>query len=91
MLADILALLALLRDVAEAVGTAAEIIDTLTAAYDLLFGIGEPSYASLSLEDKTAVLKRCTKIIANLDLDLACYPTGYNTTILFDHDGNPIP
>lgn len=91
MLADVLALLAILRDVAEALSLASEIIDDLTAAYDLLFGLGEPSYSELDNDAKTEILKRCTKIIANLNLDLACYPTGYNTTILFDLDGNPLP
>lgn len=91
MLADILALLVILRDVAEALSLAAEIIDDLTSAYDLLFGLGEPSYAELDDEAKTAILKRCTKIVANLDLTINCYPLGFTTTILFDHDGNPLP
>lgn len=90
MLSDVLELLILLRDAAEIAGVAAEIIDKLTAAYDLLFGLGEPSYADLSLSDKTEVLKRCTKIVANLSLDLSCYPLGYTTAILFDLDGNLI-
>lgn len=91
MLADVLALLAILRDVATALGLAAEIIDDLTAAYDLLFGLGEPSYAELDNDAKTEILKRCTKIVANLDLDLNCFPLGYTTTLLFDLDGNPVP
>lgn len=91
MLADVIALLVILKDAAEALSLAADIIDDLQAAADLLFGLGEPSYVELTLEEKTAILKRCTKIIANLDLDLSCYPTGYNTTILFDLDGNLLP
>lgn len=91
MIEDVLALLVILRDVAEAVSLASEIIDSLSAAYDLLFGLGEPSYSELSLEEKTEILKRCTKIVANLDINLNCYPLGYTTTILFDTDGNPVP
>jgi hypothetical protein len=91
MIEDVLALLAILRDVSEALSLASGIIDDITAAYDLLFGLGEPSYTELSNDAKTEILKRCTKIVANLDLDLNCYPLGYNTTLIFDLDGNPIP
>lgn len=91
MIEDVLALLILLRDAAEALELGAEIIANLVAAADLLFGMGEPSYQELSIEEKTVILKRCTKIIANLNLDLSCYPTGYVTTVLFDLDGNPYP
>jgi len=91
MIADILAILEILQSVSEGLGLAAEIIENLTSAYDLLFGLGEPSYAELDDEAKTAILKRCTKIVANLGLNLSCYPLGYTTTILFDLDGNPVP
>jgi len=91
VIADVLALLALLRDVSEGLSLGAEIIDNLTAAYDLLFGLGEPSYAELDDEAKTIILRRCTIIVANLALNLSCYPLGYTTTILFDLDGNPVP
>jgi hypothetical protein len=88
---DLLALLVMLRDLSEALSLASEIIDNLTAAYDLLIGLGEPSYAELDEATRTMILKRCTKIIANLNSNLACYPTGYNTTVLFDLDGNLLP
>lgn len=91
MIEDVLALLLILKDISEALSLASEIIDDLQGAYDLLFGLGEPSYTELSLEDKTRILKQCTKIVANLGLNLSCYPLGYNTTILFDLAGNPVP
>lgn len=91
MLEDILAILAILHDVAEGAHLAADVIADLQAAYDILFGIGEPQYSEMTLEQKTLLLKRCTKIVVNLDLDLACFPLGYTTAICFDLDGNPIP
>ena len=39
-------------------------------------------------EEETAILKAFTGEVSRLDIDLACYPLGYPTTILFDTDGN---
>lgn len=83
LLSDILILL-------EVANFTVEIVAALAELVELLSGTEEPDYADLSLEEKTDTLKRCTKIVANLGLDLACYPLGYATTILFDLDGNPI-
>jgi len=91
MIEDLLFIIQLIHDVAEAAHEGAEIIADLQAAYDVLFGIGDPQYTDMDLDSKTLLLKRCTKIVANLDLDLACYPLGYTTAILFDLDGNPVP
>jgi len=75
----------------ELVAIGAEVVDAINALIDLLTITEEPSYADLTLEQKTFILKRCTKIVANLDINLACYPMGYTTAILFDEDGNPVP
>ena len=84
MIIDIIGLLELVHIGAEAV---AAIQDVLA----LIEPDEMPEYATLTLEEKTALLKKCTKIVANLDLNLACYPLGYATTILFDLEGNPVP
>lgn len=91
MVVDVLALLNIILIGAEAVGAVLETIEAINAAIDALTLAGEPTYADLPPELKTEVLKRCTRIVANLDLNLACYPLGFTTTILFDLDGNPIP
>lgn len=88
---DVIALLEVVLAGAEVIGAAVEIIDAITSALDLLSIVGEPAYGELTLEQKTDVLKRCTKIVRNLDLSLNCFPLGYTTTLLFDLDGNPIP
>lgn len=84
LLAHILVLL-------EVANATAEIIVALSDLIELLTGTEQPDYANLTLEEKTETLKRVTRIVANLDLDLACYPLGYTTTILFDLEGNPVP
>jgi len=84
LIIDIIGLLELVHIGAEAV---AAIQDVLA----LIEPDEMPEYATLTLEEKTALLKKCTKIVANLDLNLACYPLGYATTILFDLEGNPVP
>ena len=38
----------------------------------------------------TAVLKAYTGSVSRLNVDIACYPMGYPTTILFDGSGNLI-
>lgn len=91
MYVDVIALLQIVLDGATAVGAAIEVINAINDALDLLSIADEPSYTDLSLEQKTAVLRRCTKIVANLQLNLSCFPMGYTTTLLFDLDGNPIP
>ncbi len=83
MVIDILALLQIIQLGAETVAAIQEIIDLLTPEEI-------PEYADLTDEEKLDMLKRCTKMIANLDLNLACYPTGWTTTIVFDRDGNPV-
>lgn len=84
LLAHILVLL-------EVANATAEILVALADLIELLTGTEQPDYVDLTLEERTDVLKRVTRIVANLDLDLACYPLGYATTILFDLDGNPVP
>jgi hypothetical protein len=91
MIIDVIALLEVVLAGAEVIGAAADIIAAIQDALDLLSIVDQPSYADMSLEDKTLVLRRCTKIVANLDLNLSCYPMGYVTTLLYDLDGNPIP
>lgn len=66
-------------------------MEALETLITLLSGEPEQNYSDLTLEQKTQMLKDCTKIVANLDLDLSCYPLGHTTTILFDLDGNPVP
>lgn len=69
---------------------AQDVVEKIEELSDALALHNEPTYADLTPEQKTEILKRCTRIVANLDLDLACYPLGYTTTILFDKDGNPV-
>lgn len=75
----------------ELVAIGEETVETVTEVLALLGLLPDRPISDLTPEEKLEVLKECTKIIANLDLDLACYPTGYTTTICFDLDGNPIP
>lgn len=71
--------------------TATELKAKLEEVRDILLVEGAPAYIDWSYEDRKQMLKDCTRIVANLGLDLACYPMGYTTTILFDQDGNPVP
>lgn len=91
MLGEIIALMTILLEAAELAELTAEVLATINDILDLLGGLAEPAYSDLTLAQKTEVLKRCTKIVANLDLNLSCYPLGYETTILFDQDGNALP
>lgn len=50
---------------------------------------GQPE--AFTPEERAEMLRRLTGQIAALDLDLACYPTGYTTTLLFDREGNLLP
>jgi hypothetical protein len=52
-----------------------------------------PDYWDLELsqEDKNAILKALTCMVAATETDLNCYPIGYNTTLLFDLNGDVIP
>lgn len=45
----------------------------------------------MTQEAKNEALKILTTNIVGMQSDLNCYPTGVNTAILFDIDGNPIP
>lgn len=87
---DVIALLQIVLAGAEFVGAVAETINAINDAIDLLSIAEEPSYVDLDYDDKVRLLKQCTKIVANLGLNLSCYPMGYTTTILFDRDGNPV-
>lgn len=40
--------------------------------------------------EQTALLKAFTGSVVRLNTDLACYPLGYLTEMLFDEDGNPV-
>lgn len=91
MFIDVLALLEVLLLGAETAGAVVEVINAIEDAIELLSIVDEPAYTDMTLEQKTEVLKRCTRIVANLDLDLACFPLGYTTTLLFDNEGNWLP
>lgn len=84
MVIDILALLAIVQ-------LGADTVEAVQALIDIVNGEAQPDYSDLTLEEKTALLKECTKIVANLQLHLSCFPLGYETTLLFDLDGNPVP
>jgi len=43
-----------------------------------------------SQDDKNAMLKALTGCIVGTHTNLACYPTGLSTAILFDLDGEPV-
>lgn len=75
----------------ELIAIGEETVETVTEILDLLGLLPDRDYSDLTLEEKTELLKECTKIVANLQLDLACFPLGYTTTILFDLEGNPLP
>lgn len=40
---------------------------------------------------RNEMLKVLTTCVVALNQDLNCYPLGYDTALLFDIDGNPIP
>jgi hypothetical protein len=91
LIIDVLGLLEVVLQGAETAGAILSVIEAIQDAISSLTPLDTPAYTDLSLEEKTALLKRCTVIVANLDLDLACFPLGYTTSMLFDHDGSPIP
>lgn len=91
MIIDIIALLEVIKLGAETIEAALEVIEAIQEAIDAITLAAEPTYADMPPEIKTEVLKRVTKIVVNLDLNLSCYPLGYTTTLLFDAEGNPIP
>lgn len=72
-----------------------ELVATLKARIDevaaLFEGEDPPSLVELPYEERVAMLKEATLLIRRLELNIACYPTGYTTVLLFDMDGNPIP
>lgn len=41
-------------------------------------------------EEQTALLRAYTASVVRLGVEVACYPLGYPTTVLFDRDGNLI-
>jgi hypothetical protein len=88
---DILAVIEIIRLGAEAVNAVQDILDALQEIEDLVTVVVEPTYADMPLELKTELLKRVTRIVANLGLTINCYPLGYSTTLSFDKDGSPIP
>jgi len=45
---------------------------------------------NLTTDEINSQLKHVTGYVVGTDTDLNCYPTGYNTAILFDLDGNPV-
>jgi hypothetical protein len=62
-------------------------VAALTAA-ELL----NPGWAVLTLtqDEINDQLKKLTGCVVATGTDLNCYPTGLNTAILFDADGNPV-
>lgn len=40
--------------------------------------------------DRNNMLRYITMFNAGIEPDLNCYPIGYNTTLLYDIDGNPV-
>lgn len=75
----------------ELIEIGSETVELIDDVIELLGGADVPDYSELTLEQKTEILKACTKTVANLGLDLACFPMGLATTIMFDVDGNPLP
>lgn len=75
----------------ELVAIGEETVETVTELLSLLGLLPDRPISDLTYEEKKEVLKECTKIVANLDLDLACFPMGWTTAVLFDRDGNPVP
>lgn len=84
MIIDFIALL-------EIVQLGAETVEAIQALIALLDPVEIPQYDDLTQEEKNELLKKCTIIIANLNLNLACFPTGWTTALLFDLEGNPVP
>jgi len=41
-------------------------------------------------DTRNGLLRSVTGMISKLNVNVACYPVGYPTTILFDGDGNPV-
>lgn len=61
------------------------------AAFNALMADLEASIEDPLDEDQNnGTLKALTGFVSQLDNNLACYPMGYPTTILFDQDGNQI-
>jgi len=51
-----------------------------------------PAWAvtDLTTDEINSQLKHVTGYVVGTDTDLNCYPTGYNTAILFDLNGDPV-
>jgi hypothetical protein len=72
-----------------------ELVNELKAIYDALVELFEseepPIAVELTLQDRKQILRDCTITVDRLNLDLSCFPLGFETTLLFDSDGNPVP
>lgn len=44
----------------------------------------------ITQEDQSAILKALTGFVVSLGINLAAYPLGYTTAILFDENGDPV-
>jgi len=76
-----------LEHVCDAVGDLATLKASIEAMRTLIPGAYD---VELTETEETGVLKAYTGNVSVLNLNLACYPLGYPTTILFDEDGNLI-
>lgn len=74
----------------ELVAIGEETVETITEIITLLGLVPDRPIDDLTEEEKREVLRECTKLIVRLNLNLSCFPTGYETTVLFDLDGNLI-
>lgn len=72
-----------------AVEAAQEIFDAFQALRDAVEA--EPPIDTLSDDERLTLLKKLTGQIVRLNSNLNIYPVGYNTTLVFDVDGNLLP
>jgi len=67
------------------------VLDQLSDSIDAAIALHSDDWEiEITEEEQTAALKAITGLIVLLDVNLACYPTGATTAILFDENGDPV-
>lgn len=68
-----------------------DLYDLFQRLQDALTEDGAPPVVEMTPEERLDALKKATLFIRRLDVDVACFPTGYTTAFIVDMEGNPVP
>lgn len=73
------------------ISEASPILTLITSSIEAERALNEEIWADeMTLDEWNATLKALTAFVVRLQINLACYPLGFVTTVLFDEDGNPV-